>query len=502
MERLAPVPGVRFALGATAHARATKTEWYDRLVLDDGRVAVMFGHVPDALHGTQITSAKTTSAQATSAQATSAVQRMRGAVCVAVEHGAAGAIAMLHRYARHDNTLEGAALCVALFDPVKGELACSSAGWPGPWLVAASGPVRQLQSAGSGPLGSDIAGDLPVESVHRVNVGDHVLLHAARSTDTRAALVRLIDHHGPGDPQGVCDALDAAAAVGDGDGPHALVLTVTGDAVTSEPLTIEVPADPRQLPMLRARLDEWLRAASCPGELSERLVLATNEAVTNSIVHAYRGSDLGDVRVTAEVERDRSIRVTVTDQGRWQPAEPGDGAGGRGVLMMQECADRVVIDRSERGTTVSLEVLYHTLPGSAVRSGRGDASRRHRLVVRTSGDTTIAHLFGDVPESASAMLRRQLLTATCGGVVPLIVDLGDIGSDTEGLIPAHGGGARAADGAGERVVVVAPPGSRAADRGALDGLGHVVELVPTLRSQGDPLGHYLGDHSLGRSLGR
>lgn len=465
MEQLASVPGVRFSVGATAHARATRTEWYDRLMLDDGRVAVMFGHIPQGLNG---------------GRSVSTLERMRGAAGVAVEQGAASAVAAMHRYTRHDNTLEGAALCVVLFDPAVSELACSSAGWPGPWLVTESGSVRQLQSAGTGPLGSDIEGDLPVESVHRVRPGDSVLLHAALSTDTRAQLVKLLEVQGAADPQAVCDGLDARAAAGQGPSPHALLVTFAAEETTPEPLHLEVPAEADQLPGLRGRLTAWLRMVSCPDELSDRLVLAMNEAATNSMVHAYRDGPPGMVRVSAHVERNHSIRVSVADDGHWRPAEPGEGPGGRGVLMMQECADRVLIDRSDSGTTVTLEVQYHAVPVPTGGAGHGEAPRRHRLVVRTQDDTTIAHLSGDVPDSASAMLRRQLLTATCGGVVPLVVDLAQLGSVTEGVVHALVDVARAADGAGERVIVVAPPGSRAAEQSTLAGLSNVVELVSTL----------------------
>lgn len=471
MEQLASVPGVRFSVGATAHARVTKVEWYDRLILDDGRVAVMFGHIPRGLNG---------------GRSRSTLERMRGAAGVAVEQGAASAIAALHRYARHDNSLEGAAVCVAVLNPVTGELACSSAGWPGPWLMTGMGSVRQLQSAGIGPLGSDIAGDLPVESVFRVHPGDHILLHAARSTDTRARMVLLLEQQGPEDPQAICDALDAHGDEADGQGPHALLLSFVADGGKPEALTVEVPAEAHQLPGLRDRLSNWLTVVDCPDEMADRLVLAMNEAATNSIVHAYQDMPAGSVRLRAEVERDRSIRVMVSDDGHWRPAVPGERPGGRGVLMMQECADRVRIDRREDGTTVTLEVQYHALPVPRGGAGMGlvEVPRRHRLVVRNAEGTTVAHLSGDVPDSAAATLRRQLLTATCGGVVPLVVDLGELGTVAEGVVHALVDVARAADGAGERVVVVAPDGSRAAEEGTLAGLGNVVELVSTIDDVG------------------
>ncbi|MGH3434386.1 MAG: ATP-binding protein, partial [Thermocrispum sp.] len=120
---------------------------------------------------------------------------------------------------------------------------------------------------------------------------------------------------------------------------------------TQRSLDLEVSAAPRHLAELRDRLARWLTATDVAGELAERLVLAANEAATNAIAHAYRDTEPGPVRLTADRDGEVVV-VTVADEGSWKPARPSEGPGGRGVLIMQESMDGVRIDRSTGGTTV------------------------------------------------------------------------------------------------------------------------------------------------------
>lgn len=243
-----------------------------------------------------------------------------------------------------------------------------------------------------------------------------------------------------------------------------------------DPLALEVNAEPPQLHGLRDRLAEWLRAIVPSSELIDRIVLAMNEAVTNAVTHAYRGSAPGSVRVTADVTPDDILCVSVADQGTWRPARPTEGIGGRGVLMMQECVDRVLIERTSRGTTVTLHAGLRQ-PSLEPDGDQPTGDARHQVEVRRRGSTMLAQVSGTVRDGSSALLRRQLLTATCGGVVPLFVDLGEVDEVTESLVEALSDVVRAADGAGERVVLIAPPGSPATAPPTHDALTAITDVV-------------------------
>lgn len=233
-------------------------------------------------------------------------------------------------------------------------------------------------------------------------------------------------------------------------------MNVTGGQTHPHHVEVEVRAEPRQLPWLRDRLERWLRHTTCPADGVERALLALNEAITNSMVHAYRDGPAGPLRVSGQHNGDEVV-LTVADEGSWKPARPGEGLGGRGVLMMQECVDRVYLDHTSGGTLVILEL---DVAHNGELSGRNKGE--HRIAVRSSVDDVVVRLTGNVPAGSAPLLRRQLLGVSCGGVVPLTLDLSALGPATEGASQAISGVADAAAGVGGKVVLVVPPESLAA----------------------------------------
>lgn len=240
------------------------------------------------------------------------------------------------------------------------------------------------------------------------------------------------------------------------------------------PFAAEVPAVAEQLPLLRDGLAAWLRENDCPAERAERVLLAANEAVTNAIEHAYRTVPPGPVRLSAESLSDGSVRITVADRGRWQPAIPTDGIRGRGVLMMQECGDEVRIERSGSGTTVVVLTSATRYPEPIV----GVAAELVPFTVEChpQHEHVVARLSGAVPAAAAHELRRRLLAATYGGVNPLTIDVGAVAGEFDGLESAIVGVAGAAAGVGGRVSVVVPRHSPVASAIAWHQLGSAVEV--------------------------
>ena len=93
---------------------------------------------------------------------------------------------------------------------------------------------------------------------------------------------------------------------------------------------------------------------------------AVSEAVTNAIVHGYRGREDGLVRMSAEYGDRRLLTVVIRDEGcgiadvekSMQPIySTGDGAArsGKGFCVMQTFMDAVEVDSAvDRGTTVTM----------------------------------------------------------------------------------------------------------------------------------------------------
>ncbi|HEX6359990.1 ATP-binding protein [Actinophytocola sp.] len=127
------------------------------------------------------------------------------------------------------------------------------------------------------------------------------------------------------------------------------------DSVPEGDLHFRVPAVPGRLAGLRHALAEWAVRAGLPEEDTEALVLASYEAMANTVEHAYRDQTQGLLEVKAQVD-DASARVvvTVTDYGKWKPPQPGGGLRGRGLSLIRGLTKTATINPTTGGTTVTM----------------------------------------------------------------------------------------------------------------------------------------------------
>ncbi|WP_214402776.1 ATP-binding protein [Pseudonocardia lacus] len=120
-------------------------------------------------------------------------------------------------------------------------------------------------------------------------------------------------------------------------------------------LDLVFDADPTELASLRARVTDWLREHRWPEPRIDDVVLALNEAVTNSVEHAYAGTG-GRIVVTAEVAVPfpglGTATFAVRDRGRWRHRPPEES--GHGLAVMRDVMDEVRIETGAAGTTVTL----------------------------------------------------------------------------------------------------------------------------------------------------
>ena len=96
---------------------------------------------------------------------------------------------------------------------------------------------------------------------------------------------------------------------------------------------------------------------------------AVSEAVTNAIVHGYRGRETGLVHMRARYDERRTLEVSIMDEGcgiedieiAMQPFySTGDGAerSGMGFCVMQTFMDAVEVQSEVgRGTTVTMRKM-------------------------------------------------------------------------------------------------------------------------------------------------
>ncbi len=130
-------------------------------------------------------------------------------------------------------------------------------------------------------------------------------------------------------------------------------------------LALTIPAVAEGIAEARHELDAWLLGRGVPDTLRGDVILLADEAIANAVEHGLREVDGGEVLVTATADEDTVI-VTVADRGRWRPERGESGIShGWGLPLMKSLADRVDIDSTSAGTSVTAWFSRHdTAPGA------------------------------------------------------------------------------------------------------------------------------------------
>ncbi|WP_173123762.1 ATP-binding protein [Kibdelosporangium persicum] len=114
------------------------------------------------------------------------------------------------------------------------------------------------------------------------------------------------------------------------------------------------PATPAQVGVARAQVTEWTRRLGLPTVHGQDIVLATDEAISNAVEHAYPGDSGTLTLFAARIQPDHAVRIIVSDEGEWRPPPENPGFRGRGLVMMERLAEVFELAHTPLGTTVVL----------------------------------------------------------------------------------------------------------------------------------------------------
>ena len=117
-------------------------------------------------------------------------------------------------------------------------------------------------------------------------------------------------------------------------------------------------ADALTVARMRRELSQWLSTHLTldPDRLND-VLLAVNEALTNSAEFAYRGQQ-GTMTLKVHYDgADGSLTVDVSDRGTWRHVDPASqpNTRGRGIPLMRALADRTTISQTPDGTNVRMQ---------------------------------------------------------------------------------------------------------------------------------------------------
>jgi anti-anti-sigma factor len=454
-------------------AQAAGGDWYDAVPLGGGRVALVVG---DAVgHGVP---------------AAGAMSRLRGAMRSSAlrDPSPRAVLAALDAFAAQMDDVAGASVFYGVLDAATGTLAYAAAGHPPPFVIQSDGRTSFLPGTPRPPLGTlpdaatdiseyvleqgatlvlfsngAIAGIAPVpgEALNRLAEVSRSVLRAPGALDAEASAgLATAVAEGVRRPQGWPD--DVA------------VLVAHRRETALEPLHLELTALPSALPGVRRRLGTWLSGLGMGEQDRVGVMVAVGEACANAAEHAYEGTEAGPMSVSAHVDVDGALTVTVRDQGTWRPPDRDPGDRGRGLLIMRQLVDTVVLAEQERGTTVTLTVRLRRNPD--VDADHPVATAGASVTVDRERARPVVVVTGAVDEVSAEQLRIRLLEASHGGTGPVELDLGAVTLFSSAAVRVVLAIARIGRDEGWRLVVHASEGGVTRHILQISGLGGLVDL--------------------------
>ena len=128
---------------------------------------------------------------------------------------------------------------------------------------------------------------------------------------------------------------------------------MTHQTTTRSDEVASYPAVPDSVPRARSAVVNLASEAGATGEEIDAIRLATSEALTNAVVHAYVGAP-GEVHVCAAVEAGE-LEVIVADDGRGPAPRVGHRGMGLGLALIAEAANAfAILKRPGGGTEVQM----------------------------------------------------------------------------------------------------------------------------------------------------
>jgi len=115
-------------------------------------------------------------------------------------------------------------------------------------------------------------------------------------------------------------------------------------------LRLKLAAEPQSIKRARDGVAEF---AERVGASVRDVKLAVSEAVTNSVVHAFRGRDPGTVTVEARMH-EGMLLVVVADDGIGMVPNPDSAGLGLGISLITQLAREVRFDSDATGVNVSM----------------------------------------------------------------------------------------------------------------------------------------------------
>jgi PAS domain S-box-containing protein len=343
-EALPEVPGLSLCARYLAGGRVdVGGDWYDVIPLAGARYGIAIGDV--AGHGVR---------------AATVMGQLRNALRAFASDGRdpGDVVARLNRFVFEQGPFDMATLLYGVLDPMNGRLDLATAAHLPPLYVRANGEIELLDVAGAPPIGAEPLTRYAT-SHFELERGSTLLLYTdglveRRTESLDAGLLRLVEEarYAPALLDRLCDHLIDRLLDGARPNDDVAMLGLRYVGPTRGHFRVRRPARAAELAPVRRMLSAWLESAGFGNEEIGSIAVATTEAATNAIEHAY-GPTEGWFEVEARIDHRGAVQITVRDGGRWRSKTRGDG--GRGLTLIGRLMDDFEIRRRPTGTEIWMQ---------------------------------------------------------------------------------------------------------------------------------------------------
>ena len=354
-DRLPQHPGIQIAARYESATEAFEVggDWYDAFQLGGDRIGLVVGDIVG--HGID---------------AMTSMGRLRTALgALAIhENDPAALLSKVDEFVGGRDGTAYATVFYAIVETETGAIRYASAGHPPGLIVAADGQSTWLDQGQGMPLYGEPDRPRPQGSA-LLEPGGALILYSDGLIERRGEsldigltrLARLASQLVGRPPKGICHELFTNFGVGPSREDDVVVMVLKPEPSRPGTYRETFPAQPEELRRIRKSIRAWATSRNLPLATQDDLLIAIGEATANSVRHAYRDTEPGDVEVTI-TPIGAILEVAVNDRGTWQGPSQSLSYTGMGRSIINSVAQAYKTHNDEGGTHVTFRLPIASNP--------------------------------------------------------------------------------------------------------------------------------------------
>ena len=149
-----------------------------------------------------------------------------------------------------------------------------------------------------------------------------------------------------------------------------------------------LPAEPQSVSALRTRVVGFAAAHGVPDQTLSGLAIATSEALTNAVQHAFPDRTPGTIGACVDIDREQGrVLLVVSDNGLGMTLRPDSPGFGPGLSIMSRMAEEFVVQPGFDGFGTEVRMTFLVAPAALAVSAQPEpAGELSRVPAGRPGD--------------------------------------------------------------------------------------------------------------------